>query len=157
MEHLLTQNFGQVNVGANAVNNVKLGNVNNVVITRTPAPVALTDASVTLTASQVLKGLLAGAPTTSDKTLTLPTAALLVAAIPGAQIGDTFNYVVVNTGVGDGIQFIVAAGSGGTNVGYMTVDNPVGTDKVGAGSALFRIRLTNVTSGAEAYTNTRLA
>jgi hypothetical protein len=153
----LTREFGQVVVGPNAINDIKLGNTNKVLIRKTPAPVALTNASVTLTTNQLLTGLLVGAPATADKTLTLPSAELLVAAIENANVGDTFEYSVVNTGVGDGIQFVVATGTGGTNVGHMSVDNVSGTDVVGGGSAMFRVRLTNVTSGAEAYTNTRIA
>jgi hypothetical protein len=154
----LIAKFGAVEVGRGAVNNLKSGSTKAVGLYKAPAPVALTDASVTLTATQLLTGLLRGVPTATDKTLTLPTAALLVAALPGVEVGDCFEYTVVNDGVGDGIDFIVAIGSGVTNVGFMSVvDTSTAEDNAGSGSGRFRIRFTNVSSGTEACTNTRIA
>lgn len=52
---------------------------------------------VTLTAAQLLGGLLT--PDTDDaQSLTLPTAALLNAAIPGVEVGTTFDVDVINYG-----------------------------------------------------------
>lgn len=51
----------------------------------------------TMTAAELLKGFLV-ADCQDAQTWTLPTAALLRAAIPGVKVGDTFEFVVANYG-----------------------------------------------------------
>jgi len=52
----------------------------------------------------------------------------------------------------------MAVAAGGTAVGNLLVAGPnVTEDQENSGSALFRIRFTNVTSGSEAYHVYRLA
>lgn len=96
----------------------------------------------TLTAAQVLAGFVNSAPA-GGITLTLPTAALLVAAMVGAKVGDAIDLSVENTS-GGANAITLAAGSGGTLRG--------GTSVAQNKSALIRIVLTNVTAAAEAYT-----
>ena len=127
-----------------------------------PAPAA---GATTLTAAMVLSGAVSGDPA-GDATWTLPTAALLVAAIPGAVIGDCIRCSVVNlatTGANEVITIASGTG-GGTLVGNPEVGPRLvftwvsGTDtsnNVGSGS--FLIRLTGVLIGSEAYLAYRLA
>lgn len=100
------------------------------------------DDTATVTAAQLLKRILDAVPTAAA-TFTLPTAALLVAAIPGAEVGDSFTFVITNNSAGAN-TITVAAGAGGTADGTLTVAQNV--------ARIFLVTLTNVTSAAEAYT-----
>lgn len=107
--------------------------------------VALTD-TATVTAAQLLKRVLDGTPTAAA-TYTLPTAALLVAAmktLPDGDpaVNDSFTFLVNNKSAGAN-TITVAAGSGGTADGTLTVAQ----DAI----RLFFVTLTNVSSGSEAY------
>jgi hypothetical protein len=97
-------------------------------------------AGQTLTAAQLLGGILArsGAVTVSDTT---PTAALLVAAYAGVAVGDVvlFRLRNGNTGV-----LTLLAGTSVTLEGTTTVTNALCRE--------YAIRFTNVTVGAEAVT-----
>lgn len=96
----------------------------------------------TLTAGQVAGGIVFDDPNGGAQTLTLPTAALLVAAIPGVQIGSTMALYIRNTA--DAAETItVAGGTGGTTSGTMTIAQNA--------SKLFWIRFTGVALGSEAY------
>jgi len=103
------------------------------------APVALSGASSTADAQT-----LAGATFTSNvvHTLTLPTAALLAAAVPGAFAGTSLEFHVINT---SGASVTVAAGTGGTGLGTLVVATLT--------SGHFRVRFTSAT----AYDVQRLA
>ena len=111
------------------------------------AKIAVTDATAganTWTAAEVLAGLFLRDPAGADRTDTLPTAALLVAAVPDARVGQTFEIDYVNTA--DANETItVAAGSGGTLVPTSILIGQNGAKKL-------LIRLTNVTASSEAYT-----
>lgn len=98
--------------------------------------------TASLTVSQVLAGFVNSAPA-GAVTLTLPTAALLVAGIPGAQVGDKIDLSIENTS-GGANSITLAAGTGGTLRGGTTVAQNK--------SALIRLVLTNVTATTEAYT-----
>jgi len=104
--------------------------------------VTATTETATITAAQVLGGVLSGTPV-SAATYTLPTAALLVAAVSGAKVGDVIRFIVSNNGA-DTDLITVASGSGGTDDGTMTVAQNAVRE--------FLIRLDNVSSGTEAYT-----
>ena len=83
----------------------------------------------------------------AGRTYTLPTAALLVAAIPGAQVGDVVRCLIVN-GSDAAEAITLAEGTGG---GFDA--NQTATSRVIAqnGSKTIAIRLTNVTAASEAY------
>jgi hypothetical protein len=110
------------------------------------APVALTDAAVTLTSAQLLNGTLNAAAFTAGRVLTLPTAAALVAALSGAIKGTSLTVTII---CGSGGTATVAAGAGGSLIGNAVV--------LASASGQFRIRVTNVSSGTEAYQVQRLA
>lgn len=102
----------------------------------------------TYTAAQILGGIIVRNTAGAARTDTLPTAALLVAALPGAAIGDIVRCLVVNGGAG-GVEVItLAAGAGGAfDANQLAASRvvPINTSK------LVHIRLTNVTAAAEAY------
>lgn len=104
-----------------------------------------TAGALTYTPGQVLGGMILRDPNGSARTDTLPTAALLAAAIPGATIGTTFDFFLRNDA--DASETItIAAGTGGTTTGG-------GTMTVAQNNAkFFRIRFTAVAVGSEAYT-----
>lgn len=109
--------------------------------------------TINMLLSQVLEEDPAGAAT-----WTLSTAALAVAGISGVEVGDSFDFWVINTDATADIAITVAMGTGGTAVGNMEVESADTTaDAISSGSGMFRFRFTNVTSGSEAYTVYRLA
>ena len=93
------------------------GNLNEPIIELLPAPVEVT-ATATLTAAQVLNGLiLANSGVSTAQTYTLPTVALLEAALVNSdRVGTSFFFRVVNLGTGSGTA-IIAAGTGWTITG----------------------------------------
>jgi predicted RecA/RadA family phage recombinase len=102
---------------------------------------ATASATATLTAAQVLGGFINSVPV-AGITLTLPTAALMVAGIPGAKVGDTFTCSIENSSAGANAITLAAGGAtlrGGTSIAQNK-------------SAILRGVLTNVGSGTEAYT-----
>lgn len=102
-----------------------------------------TAGAVTLTAAQLLGGLILRDPNGAGRSDVFPTAALLVAAIPGATIGTSFNVTIRNTA--DAAETItMTAGTGCTISGTATIAQN--------NSKTFLIRLTGVTAGSEAYT-----
>ena len=98
---------------------------------------AVTD-TVTITAAQVLTGILDGTPTAAA-TYTLPTAALLVAGIANCKVGSSF-LLIVNNKSASALTITVAAGDGGTGDGTLTVAQNV--------IRAFLILITNVTTPA---------
>ena len=82
-------------------------------------------------------------PNGSGRSDVTPTAALLVAALPSAVVGTSFVFTIRNDA--DAAETItVTAGSGATLSGTMTIAQN--------NLKQFLVVLTNVTSGAEAYT-----
>lgn len=98
--------------------------------------------TATLTVAQTLAGMINSAPA-GAVTLTLPTAANLVAGIKGCAVGDSFDLTLENTS-GGANAITLAAGTGGTLRGGTTVAQNK--------AALIRIVITNVTASSEAYT-----
>lgn len=98
---------------------VGAGNTSEVVMGVQAAPQTSTS-TATLTAAQVTGGLLVANPSTSAATYTLPTAALLEAAVPNAKVDSTFRLDIVNLGTSSG-ALTIAAGTGITLVGSVTV------------------------------------
>lgn len=84
-------------------------------------PSTLTTAgALTLTSAQLLGKLILRDPNGAGRTDTLPTATLLNQAVRGAKVGTSFEFVIRNTA--DAAETItVAAGTGGTTSGTMTI------------------------------------
>jgi hypothetical protein len=103
------------------------GNLNEPLIDAIPLPVSVA-ATATLTAAQVLNGiLLVGSGATAAQTYTLPTVALLEAALSNSdKVGTSFEFRVVNLGTSSGTA-IIAAGTGWTVTGSLTMTVPVTT------------------------------
>ena len=99
------------------------------------------DDTATVTVAQIMKGIADCIPTAAA-TFTLPTAALLVAGIANAQVGDSFSWFVNNASAGAN-TITVTAGASGTADGTMTVAQGVVRQ--------FVFLLTNVTGAAETY------
>ena len=75
------------------------------------------EADATLTVAQIAGGaILQGLTLTSDVTYTLPTAALILAAFPDMDIGDSFSFYVGNNQAA-AFDTIIAVGTGITAVG----------------------------------------
>ena len=102
-----------------------------------------TAGALTYTTAQVLGGLILRDTNGAGRTDTLPTAALLVAALTGLHVGSSFTLHIRNTASGAN-TLTVAAGTGGTISGTATVAQN--------NAKTFRIVFTNITSGSEAYT-----
>lgn len=103
------------------------GNLSDPLIDLTADPVAVT-ATRTLTVAEVLNGLiLANSGVTTAQTYTLPTVALLEADLVNSErIGTTFQFRLVNLGTSSGTA-IIAAGTGWTITGSLTMTIPVTT------------------------------
>lgn len=122
------------------------GNLDEPIIDALPAPISVT-ATATLTPAQVLNGIiLANSGVTSAQTYTLPTVALLEAALTNSdKVGTAFTFRVVNLGTSSGTA-IIAAGTGWTVTGSLTMTIPVTTGatmvarKTGTGAwTLYRV------------------
>lgn len=115
---LLPQGTGGYQIGA--------GVLSEALIINEPAPATAT-VTATLTAAQVLNGIIIGSPSSTAAAYTLPTVALLEAALPSAvKVGASFDFTVINAdGSGSGVITITTAtgwsiGSSGSQ-GLMTV------------------------------------
>ncbi len=108
----------------------------------------------TITIAQLKTGILYDDPEGAG-TWTLPTAALIVAGLPGYKVGDCLDFVVINDATTGADEIItMAVGTGGTAAGNLLVAAPnVTEDQENSGSAQFRIRITSAT----AYTCYRIA
>ena len=92
--------------------------------TKTKAPIALADAAATLTAAQMIdSGIFTITPTVA-RTLTTDTAANLVAAMTGYQVGTWFDIIIVNLAAFD---VTLAGGVGVTISGTAVINNGSGT------------------------------
>ena len=101
-----------------------------------------------ITPAQVLGGVLAGDPEGSV-TWVMPSAVLMVAAVENAQIGTSIDFYCISVGAATGEILTIGIGANGTLLGLGNIDPPIALE--GGGSGKFRIRFSNVTSGAEAY------
>ena len=111
------------------------------------APTSLATAgAATYTAAQLLSGIIVRDCAGASRTDVLPTAALLVAALPGAAIGDRISFLLIN-GSDAAETITVTAGTGGAFDA-----NSLGTEILPQDvSKTVVIRLTGVAAGAEAY------
>jgi hypothetical protein len=118
------------------------GNLNEPKIGAMPAPQTATT-SATLTAAQMLGGVLVGTAGTSAVTYTLPAISVLEAVLgTDRKVGTSFDLTIINLGSSSGV--ITVAAGGFTTVGTLAI--PV-TGSAGA-EATFRFRKT----GAGAWT-----
>ena len=103
------------------------GNLDEPLIDAIPLPASVAG-TATLTAAQVLNGiLLVGSGATASQTYTLPTVALLEAALSNSdKVGTSFVFRVVNLGTSSGTA-VIAAGTGWTVSGSLTMTIPVTT------------------------------
>lgn len=116
----------------------------NTVLFNTQNPKTVTTAgAVTYTAGDLLRGLILRDPNGAGRSDVTPTAALLVAAIPGVNLYQSFDFTIRNDA--DAAETItITAGTGCTTSGTMTIaQNNMKT---------FRVVFTNVQPGTEAYT-----
>lgn len=99
------------------------GNLTEVVLGVQATPATNIGAGATLTAAQLISGiLLVGASQTSAQTFTLPSASGLDTAVPNARVGSTFELVVINTGLTSGTAALsMGSGTGFTDGGNATV------------------------------------
>lgn len=115
--------------------------------------VILTDTDSTLTVAQLLTGIITITPTT-NRTLTLPTAANVVGGIPGLQINDSMDFCLINkSSSSNQASLIISPGIGGSINGNNSVppyQNLTGSFFT-SGSSLFRLKITNLSSGTESY------
>jgi len=103
------------------------GNLDEPLIDAIPLPLSVAS-TATLTAAQVLNGiLLVGSGATTAQTYTLPTVALLEDTLSNSdKVGTSFVLRVVNLGTSSGTA-IIAAGTGWTVSGSLTMTVPVTT------------------------------
>lgn len=107
-------------------------------------PTSITTAgNVTLTAAQLMNGMILRDGNGGARTDTLPTAALLVEAIQGAMVGTSFVCELRNS-TSTAVSITLAAGTGCTISGTATIAQ--------LNSKALLINITNVTPGSEAYT-----
>lgn len=104
------------------------GNLNEPLIDALPDPISVTTAA-TLTPAQVLNGLILANSgiTAASVTYTLPTVADLEAVLTNSdKVGTAFTFRVVNLGTSSATA-IIAAGTGWTITGSLTMTIPVTT------------------------------
>lgn len=102
------------------------GNLNEIKLGAMAAPQTATS-TATLTAAQMLGGILLGSPGTSAATYTTLTGTLLDAAVPNAKVGSTFDLTIVNVDGSSSGVITLAGGTGVTIVGLATVVATAGT------------------------------
>lgn len=109
------------------------------------------DAADTLTVAQLLgyDSFRKSVTLSANRALTLPSASALVAGLSGAKVGTSLVFCVTTGALSGSGDVVITAGSGGTTLGAMAVDTSL--------QAQFRVRLTNVSSGTEAYQVQRLS
>lgn len=113
-----------------------------------PAPSSVATAGAgTVTVAHLLSGIYVRDCAGAGRTDTLPTAAEIVAAIPGAKVGDIISVLIVN-GSDAAEAITIAAGTGGGFDANQTAASRVVEQN---SSKTMKIRLTNVTPTTEAY------
>ncbi len=116
--------------------------INGAIVGKTTVSTITTAGAATYTAAQLLGGFILRDPNGAGRSDVTPTAALLVAAIPGCAVGQSFTFTIINTA--DAAETItVTAGSGGTVTGTATIAQ--------SNNKSFLVVITNVTASSEAY------
>ena len=128
------------------------GNIGEVSFSNTSAPVALTGASVTITAANLAAGVCTmDAGSTSAGSYVFPTGALIDAAFPSLKVGSTFDCSFINIGDNAANDVTFTAGTGNTLVGNDVIQDAL--TKTSNTSGTFRFRKT----GDAAYTIYRVS
>lgn len=128
------------------------GNLGEISFYNTNAPVALSGASVTITAAQLANGVCTmDSGGTDAGTYVFPTGALLDAAFPSLKVGSTFDCAFINIGDNAANDVTFTAGTGNTLVGNDVIQDAL--TKTSNTSGIFRWRKT----GDAAYTIYRIA
>ncbi len=91
------------------------GNLNEVIVFNVPTPQTATT-TATLTPAQLLGQVLIGSPGASAASYTLPTVALLEAALPNPKPGTSFEFKLINLGTASGVITMVGGGATGWTV-----------------------------------------
>lgn len=120
--------------------------IGNPQICNTPAPASYAAGNQTYTTSDILGGVIVHDGTGGD-TGTLPTAALLVAAIPNCRVGDTVYCLIVN-GANAAGTLTIAAGTGGTFDAHQGGGSQI---IAFASSKWVIVRITATAIGSQAY------
>lgn len=102
-----------------------------------------TAGNVTYTVADLLGYLILRDPASAPRSDVTPTAALIVAALPGAKLGQSFQFVIVNTS-GGANTITLTAGTGVTIAGTATIAQNNAKE--------FLAYVTNATKGSEAVT-----
>ena len=116
-----------------------------------PPPASYNGAGITYLASDIIGGIIVHNTGGAGVTATLPTAALMSAALkaicgPQLQIGGTIGCLIINGGASGSIT--LALGSGGS---FDTNQNVASQVVPTANSKYVMVRMTNLTVGSEAY------
>lgn len=94
--------------------------VNGAILRKTTVTTTTTAGAATYTAAHLLGGLILRDPNGASRSDVTPTAALLIAALPGFAVGDSFEFTIRNTA--DAAETItVTAGTNVTLSGTMTI------------------------------------
>jgi len=101
----------------------------------------------TYTAADILSRTIVRDPAGASRTDVLPTAALLVAALPGVRVGDTIDCLITNGADAAETITITAGTGGGFDANQTAASRVIGQ----LGQKIIRIRFTNVTAASEAY------
>lgn len=102
----------------------------------------------TWTIAELLTGTLVRDCAGASRSDVLPTAALLVAGVSGAAVGDIIEFLYINGSDPVTEIITITAGTGGA---FDTNQTAVSRTILGTCSKLVRIRITNVTASSEAY------
>jgi hypothetical protein len=102
------------------------GNLNEIVLNVVAAPVTAAG-DATLSVAQLTNGIILGSPGTSAAAYTLPTCALLDAALGNAKVGSSFDFAVINVNGSSSGVITVTTAAGWTLVGLMTIVATAGT------------------------------
>lgn len=138
----ITSDNGQLLIGNSNGSSMLIQRYGSGFIQHQKDHINLTDSDATLTSTDIMNTILVMNPT-NNRTLTLPNAMSVVANIQNAEIGDSFDFTIINTTTTNNLITL----STGTIIGNPTV---------GPASAKFKLRITNVTSGMEAYSVYRI-
>lgn len=127
-----------------------------------PEEIMLTDINGQSLSIIELLSQIATIPATVDRTVTLDTAANIVAGLSDPQVNDSFDFTLINlSSATDSAKVTIAVGDGGSiPAGQNMVVAAASDDPAtyySSGSGTFRLRLTNVDEEAEEYIVYRIA
>ena len=145
------------NMNELVLNKLEVARLDAHLIHRENVPATLTAGAHTVTIAEIVNGVIRMDPTAA-RAFTVTTSALALAGLPGAKVGDSLDFCIINTGTaGVDESITVSAGTDGTLIGFGQVENSVEThDAFSVGSGLFRFQFTSVT-GDGTYDLIRLA